>query len=46
MAARRPDFFSRAHHFIHELKALVFEIALLVSLLAWLWDKVKHKFGW
>ena len=26
MAARRPDFFSRAQNFIHELKALVFEI--------------------
>jgi heme A synthase len=45
MAARRPDFFSRAHHFVHRLKALVFEIALLITFLVWIWSKVKHDLG-
>jgi hypothetical protein len=45
MAARHPDFFTKAHQFIHKLEALVFEIALLIAFLLWVWDKVKHELG-
>jgi hypothetical protein len=42
---KREDFFSKAQNFIHKLKYLLFDIALLVAFVVWLWDKVKHEFG-
>jgi hypothetical protein len=38
-------FFARAQGFIHKLKYLLFEIALLLVFVVWLWDKVKHAIG-
>ena len=45
MAARHPDFFAKAQTFIHKLKALVFEVAILIVFIAWLWNEVKHGIG-
>ena len=41
---RRVDFFTRAQKFIHKLKHLLFDIALLIVFVAWLWEKVRHEF--
>jgi hypothetical protein len=43
-SVRRVDFFTKAQNFIHKLKHLLFDIALLVVFVVWLWEKVKHEF--
>jgi len=37
--------FRKALSFIHDLKPLLFEVALLVVFIAWLWNAVRHSTG-
>lgn len=42
---RSSDPFKKCERFLAKTKHLVFEIAIFVGFIAWIWSKVKHDLG-